>query len=67
MDTSKSLQENLVPVVEQLEREYLQRVLQENGGRVGEAARQAGMSRRTLLRKMNLYGIDKHEFKDHDG
>jgi DNA-binding NtrC family response regulator len=64
VDTARSLQDNLTPVVEQLEREYLELVLRQNDGRVGVAARQAGISRRTMLRKMNRYGIDKQQYKD---
>ncbi len=67
VDTSKPLQENLTPLIEQFEKNYLCSVLQQNGGRVADAARQADMSRRTLLRKMNQYGIDKQEFKSRSG
>ncbi len=63
VDTSKPLQENIGSVVEQLEREYLEEVLRQHAGRVAEAARHADISRRTLLRKMNRYGIDKQQFK----
>jgi DNA-binding NtrC family response regulator len=63
VDTSKSLEANLAPAVEQLEQDYLRSVLRQNSGRVAAAARQAGISRRTLLRKMRLHGIDKREFK----
>ncbi len=63
VDTTKTLQDNLTLVVEQLERKYLQSILKQNAGRVAESARQAGVSRRTLLRKMNLYRIDKQDFK----
>jgi DNA-binding NtrC family response regulator len=30
---------------------------------VGDAAAQAGVNRRTLLRKLKTYGIDKKEYK----
>ncbi len=63
VDTSRSLQQNLDPVLAQLEQEYLQNVLRDNGGRVAAAARQAGISRRTLLRKMRLYDIEKNAFR----
>jgi DNA-binding NtrC family response regulator len=63
VDTSKSLRENVDPVVEQQERDYLQSVLKENAGRVGASAAQAGISRRTLLRKINRYGLDKRSFR----
>ena len=63
VDARKSLQDNLTPLVQQLEQAYLQAVLKQHAGRVAEAAQQAGISRRTLLRKMNQYRIDKREFK----
>jgi DNA-binding NtrC family response regulator len=63
LDSSKSLQANVDPIVEQLEREYLQAALKQNAGRVGATAAQAGISRRTLLRKMKQYGLDKNAYK----
>ncbi len=67
LDMSKPLQENIAAVAEQLECEYLQAALAQNAGRVAAAAQQAGISRRTLLRKMNQYHIDKQEFKPDAG
>ncbi len=63
MDASLPLQQNLDPVVERLEQEYFRAVLKQHEGRVEESAVQAGISRRTLLRKMKRYGIDKRDFK----
>ena len=63
VDASRTLQENLDPVIEQLEREYLRAKLKQHAGRVAETADEAGISRRTLLRKMKQYGIDKQDFK----
>ena len=63
VNTSMTLEDNLRPVVEQLERAYLLQALKDNGGRIAETAQQAGISRRTLLRKMNSFGIDKRVFK----
>ena len=63
VDPALSLQENLDPVMEELEREYLQAKLKQHAGRVSETAEEAGISRRTLLRKMKQYGIDKQKFK----
>ena len=63
VDPALSLQENLDPVMEELEREYLQAKLKLHAGRVSETAEEAGISRRTLLRKMKQYGIDKQKFK----
>jgi DNA-binding NtrC family response regulator len=45
--------------VERLEREFLRRVLVENGWRLADAARQLELSRTTLWRKMKRFGIDK--------
>lgn len=63
IDPELSLATNLEPVVSRLERDYLVMVLKRNQGRVAETAAQAGISRRTLLRKMRRHGIDKREFK----
>jgi len=63
VDLSIPLRESLAPLIERYEKDYLTAVLQQHGGRVAAAAKQAGVSRRTMLRKMNQYGIDKREFK----
>lgn len=64
LDTRKSLAENLAPLAHQLEREYLETILQQQQGRIERSAQRAGISRRTLLRKMKHYGLDKHTFKN---
>lgn len=63
IDTSKLLQEYLEPLIERQEREYLESVLKQNEGRIAATAEQAGISRRTLLRKMKLHRLDKQTFK----
>jgi DNA-binding NtrC family response regulator len=63
IDTSRPIQDIVDPVVSAVERAYLDACLDENQGRVGAAAAQAGISRRTLLRKMQQYGIDKNRFR----
>lgn len=63
IDTSKPLQENLEPLIERQERAYLEATLKHNEGRIAATAQQAGISRRTLLRKMKLYSLNKHVFK----
>lgn len=63
IDTTKPLQDHLQPLIERQEREYLKQVLSQNRGRIGESAAQAGVNRRTLLRKMKLYGLEKSSFK----
>jgi transcriptional regulator with GAF, ATPase, and Fis domain len=51
-------------VVDEYEREYLRRLLEETGGRVGESARRAGVDERTLYNKMRRYGLDKERFRE---
>ena len=63
IDTSKPLQENIEPLIARQEREYLEAVLKRNEGRIAATADQAGISRRTLLRKMKHHGLDKQTFK----
>lgn len=62
-----TLAENVEPVKRRLERDYLEAVLREKGGRVIEAARHAGISRRTMLRKMNELGLDKRNYRPNGG
>jgi transcriptional regulator of acetoin/glycerol metabolism len=50
-------------MIEQVERAYLVAILRSCGGKIAESAECAGMSRRTLLRKLTTYGIDKTDFK----
>ena len=49
--------------VERLEREYLERLLLDREGRVGEVARLAGLDPRTLYTKMRRYGLRKEDFR----
>ncbi|MCB9464303.1 MAG: sigma-54-dependent Fis family transcriptional regulator [Candidatus Eisenbacteria bacterium] len=63
VDISAPLDENVRRVVESTERSYLRACLAQCEGRVGAAANVAGISRRTLLRKMNQYGLSKEEFR----
>lgn len=63
VDPGKTLQENTTSVIEDIEREYLELVLRKNEGRIVDSANQAGISRRTLLRKLKTYKIDKADFK----
>ncbi|MEZ4416679.1 MAG: sigma-54 dependent transcriptional regulator [Gemmatimonadota bacterium] len=50
-------------LVSWLESAYLERVLSETRGRVGQAAERAGVSTRTLYNKMQQYGLDKADFR----
>jgi DNA-binding NtrC family response regulator len=51
-------------IVEEYEREYLRRILDRAGGRVGEAARLGGVDERTLYNKLRRYGIEKEAFRE---
>lgn len=59
----KSLAEVKASVVNLVERRYLEMVLEKSGGRVGEAARMAGIHPRGLYGKMKKLGLDKSDFK----
>lgn len=63
LDLSKSLEEYLAPIIERAERQYFDACLRANRGRIGDSAKQAGIHRRTLLRKINQYKIDKKLYK----
>ncbi|NJD20260.1 MAG: sigma-54-dependent Fis family transcriptional regulator [Gemmatimonadetes bacterium] len=49
--------------VTEFERGYLVRLLAETGGRVGETARRAGVSERSLYDLMRRAGLDKADFR----
>jgi DNA-binding NtrC family response regulator len=59
----KPLKEARREVLEKLEKGYLTRLLTAVNGRVGEAAKRAGIDSRTLFDKMKHYGLDKKTFK----
>ena len=63
IDASLPMAEALAPAVARLEREYLEACLSACDGRIGRAAERAGISRRTLLRKLKGFGIDKANFR----
>jgi DNA-binding NtrC family response regulator len=63
VDTAKPLDQVLAPQIAAVERAYLEACLRECVGRVGTAAKRAGISRRTLLRKMTHYGLDKASYR----
>lgn len=50
-------------LVSQFEREYLTNLLRENRGRLGAAARTAGIDVRTLFNKMKYYGFNKEDYR----
>lgn len=43
-------------LLDQVEKETIRKVLSDNGGNVAKTARELGIDRRTLYRKMNAYG-----------
>jgi transcriptional regulator of acetoin/glycerol metabolism len=63
VDVDRTLKEHVQPLVEKVEREHLKALLLAHDGRIAASAQQAGISRRTLLRKLREYGIDKSDFK----
>jgi DNA-binding NtrC family response regulator len=50
-------------LLESFERDYLRDVLSRTGGRIGAAARQAGVTERTLYSMMKRHGLRKEDFK----
>ena len=63
IDISASLEDFLVPVCVELERRYLRAALRKNEGRLQATANTAGLSRRTLQRKLKKHGIDRRAFR----
>lgn len=63
LDPSVDLQTALDPIVSRLEDRYLRAVLTECRGIIQDAAARAGLSRRTLQRKMRRHGIRKEDFR----
>ena len=59
----KSLQEARSEVLEKFERTYLSGLLRLTNGRVGEAAKRAGIQTRSLFDKMKRLGLRKEDFK----
>ncbi len=61
------LDEPLFAVVQRVrsavEREYLKRLLRRYKGHLGRAAEHAGMNRRTLYSKMQVYGLRRQDFR----
>jgi DNA-binding NtrC family response regulator len=60
---SRPLKDVRNAVVADVEQRYLAALLQETGGRIGEAAGRAGIDPRSLYNKMRRYGIDKRRFR----
>jgi len=56
------LEDALNQVVERFERDYLEAQLRRYGGRIHQVARAAGISRRTVERKMRKYALERSAF-----
>jgi two-component system response regulator RegA len=54
-ETAEADPAGIVPSLQRVEWEHLQRVLSDSGGNVSEAARRLGIERRTLQRKLSKY------------
>jgi DNA-binding NtrC family response regulator len=59
----KPLKEARRDILEQFERSYLTSLLSSTNGRVGEAAKKAGIDTRSLYDKMKQYGLGKEDFR----
>ncbi len=57
-----TLEEVCGRVIAEVEREYLGNLLVRTRGNVSEAARQAGITRRTLYNKLQLYGMKREDY-----
>jgi DNA-binding NtrC family response regulator len=60
----REVREALLP---DLERQYFSGLLRATGGRVGEAAKQAGIQERSLYEKMKKLGLRKEDFRGSHG
>jgi transcriptional regulator with PAS, ATPase and Fis domain len=63
LDRGETLQEALGKVQEVVERSYLDGTLRRTRGRVGQAARIAGINPRSMYAKMKKYGLEKEAYK----
>jgi DNA-binding NtrC family response regulator len=61
--SEKPLKEARRNILEQFEKGYLASLLTSTNGRLGEAAKRAGIDSRTLFDKMKQYGLSKKDFK----
>jgi two-component system response regulator AtoC len=59
----RPLREARAQLLNAFEREYLAGILRRSGGRVGEAAKRAGIHPRSLFGKMRRHGLRKEEFR----
>ena len=66
IEDRRSMKQNVDVAVAQVERAYLQKVLQRCDGHLTRAATEAGVTRRTLYSKMKSYGLEATDFKRDD-
>ena len=57
-----SLREACRASLEDIEREYIRTVLTRTRGNISKAAEQAGITRRTLYNKLEVYGMRREDF-----
>jgi len=60
---AKPLREVQAAFLSDLERQYVEGLLRATGGRVGEAAKRAGIHPRSLYEKMKQFGLHKGDFR----
>ncbi|MCU0724290.1 MAG: sigma-54 dependent transcriptional regulator [Planctomycetes bacterium] len=64
---TKSLQEVRKSYLADLERQYIEGLLAATRGRIGEAARRAGLQERSLYEKMKQFGLRKEDYRQPSG
>jgi two-component system NtrC family response regulator len=62
-DADETLAAVLTRVHGAVEREYLKRVLKRYRGHIGRTSKHAGLNRRTLYNKMQVYGLKREDFR----
>jgi len=60
---TKTLSEVKDLVLNQIEKKYLEMILEKTGGKIGDAAKIAGIHPRGLYGKMKKLGLDKSSYK----
>jgi DNA-binding NtrC family response regulator len=63
VDLSRSLPDQLAEITAAFEERYLRKAMRKSRGHIGQTARLAGLSRRSISDKIAHYGIDKSSFK----
>jgi DNA-binding NtrC family response regulator len=64
---TKPLQEVRESFFSDLERQYIEGLLRATGGRIGEAAKRAGLQERSLYEKMKQFSLRKEDFRRSGG